>query len=206
MENHRPEVKEEMRQFLQEGLRTYAPALVALSEFRRQIRLRLQTVLDEFSIQFSGLGLSVADLGPAGVKLDDKDLGETTSWIGLRKNHGAELYTGCHVEWNLEEPKDQQVWVGVWIYVGIRSDRDRLFGALQKQRSPLSKTEYEQYADGSPYLSSYCDSDLFYNFDQTFRTLIEEWVGLLSGVGGIQPFLSAAAISRLYSGTPTEEP
>jgi hypothetical protein len=81
-----------------------------------------------------------------------------------------------------------------------------LVGALQKQRSPLTQTDLEQFPDGSPYLSSYCDSDLFASFDQTFRALIEEWVALLSAVGGIQPFLSTAAISRLYSETPVEEP
>jgi hypothetical protein len=206
LDSHRPEVTEEMKKFLQEGLRTYAPALIALSEFRRQIRSRLQTVLDEFSMKFSRLGLSVSDLRPAGVKLDDEDLGQDTSWIGLKKNHGAELYTDFHVQWNLEEPKDEQVWVGVSIYVGVRSDRDRLFGALQKQRLPSSETDLVQYADGSPYLSRYCESDLFYTFDQTFRMLIEEWVGLLSGVGGIQPFLSTAAVSRLYSAATSEEP
>jgi hypothetical protein len=182
-----------MKTFLQEGLRTYAPALVALSEFRRQIRSRLRTVLDEFSIPFSALGLSVADLRLKGAKLDDSDLGESSSWIGLEKNHGAELYTGYHVQWDLEEPNDEQVWVGVWISVGTRADRDRLFAAFQKQRSPLSKTDLEQYSDGSPYLSAYCDSDLFYSFDETFRILIEEWLGLLSGIGGIRPFLSAGS-------------
>ena len=190
-----------MKKFLQEGLHTYAPALVALSEFRRQIRSRLQTVLND-SIPFSKLGLSVADLRPSGPKLDDSDLGENSSWLGLKKNHGAELYTGCEVQWDLEEPKDKQVWVGVWIYMGrIRTDRDRLFGALQKQRSPLSKTDLEQLPDGSSYLSSYCDSDLFYSFDETFRSLIEEWSGLLSGIGGIQPFLTAASAQLIQPDT-----
>lgn len=194
MAGHRPVINEEMKTFLQEGLHTYAAAFVALSEFRRQIRSRLQIVLDEFSIQFSRLGFSVADLKPSGDKLDDPDLGEKASWIGLQKNYGSELYTECHVEWNLDEQKDKQVWVGVSIYVGkLRSDRDRFFVALQKQRSPISKTDLEQMTNGSAYLSSYCDSDLFHSFDEPFRTLIEEWVGLLSGVGGIQPFLSAAA-------------
>jgi hypothetical protein len=195
-----------MKKFLQEGLNTYAPALLALSEFRRQIRSRLQSVLEEFSIQFSGLGISVADLKPDGPKLDDHELDETSSWIGLQKNHGAELYTACNVEWNLGNPKGEQVWVSIWIYVGIRSDRDRLFGALQKQRSPSSKADLERYSNGTSALSSYCDSDRFHSFDQTFRTLVEEWVELLSGVGGVQPFLSAAAVSRLYSRTTSEEP
>jgi len=188
-----------MKRFLQEGLHTYAPALIALSEFRRQIRSRLQNVLDEFTIQFADLGLSVDEFRPDGAKLDDPDLGENNSLIGLRRNYGTDIYTGCHLQWDLGEPKDEQVWVGIWIYVGIRTDRDRLFSDLQKQRSPLSKTDLDQYSDGSSYLSSYCDSDSFYSFDETFRTMIEEWVGLLFGVGRIKKYLSAAAISRLYT-------
>lgn len=200
MESHRSAVTEEMKKFLQEGLYAYAPALAALSEFRRQIRSRMQTVLDGFETQFAGLGLSVADLKPAGVKLDDQDLGENGSWIGLRKSHGAALYTGYYVQWDLEEPKDIQVWVGTWIYAGSRADRDRLFGALQKKRSPLSKMDLEQNLDGSPDLSFYCDSDLFYCFDEAFRTLIEQWVGLLTSVGGIKPFLSAVAATLIQQG------
>jgi hypothetical protein len=34
-----PAVTDEMKAFLQEGLKNYAPALVALSEFRGQIRI-----------------------------------------------------------------------------------------------------------------------------------------------------------------------
>jgi hypothetical protein len=194
LENHKAPVKEEMKNFLQVGLHTYAPALVALSEFRRQVRSRLQTVLDEFSMQFSGLGLSVADLKLVGTKLDAPDLGRESPWIGLRKSQGAELITGYFVQWELGEPKDKQLWVGVDIYLGIRADRNRLFAALQKRHSPLGKSELEQSSEGSSLLSAYCDPDLFFSFDEPFRTLIEEWVGLLSGVGGIQPFLSAAAI------------
>ena len=190
---HEPAVNEEMKKFLQEGLHTYAPALVALSEFRRQLRSRMQTVLDEFSIQLSELGLSVADLKIEGAKLEDPDLSENRAAIQLRMNDGAGLYAGWRVEWDLDLPKGEQVWVGAWIYVGKRVDRDRLFGDLQKQRPSQSKADLEQYRDGTPDLSLYCDSDRFYSFDETFRALIEEWVGLLSGVGGIQPYLSAAS-------------
>src|ERR1035438_8183447 len=189
---HEPVVNEEMKKFLQEGLHTYAPALVALSEFRRQLRSRMQTVLDGFSMQLSELGLSVADLKIEGAKLDDPDLSENCAAIQLRMNDGAGLYASWYVEWDLDLPKGEQVWVGVWIYVGKRADRDRLFGDLQKQRPSQSKAHLEQYRDGTSHLFSYCDSDRFYSFDETFRALIEEWVGLLSGVGGIQPFLSTA--------------
>lgn len=144
--------------------------------------------------------MSVADLKPAGVKLDDQDLGENGSWIGLRKSHGAALYTGYYVQWDLEEPKEKQVWVVTWIYVGIRADRDRLFGALQKQHSLLSKTDLGQNSERSSELTFYFDSDRFYGFDEVFRTLIEEWVGLLTSVGGIKPFLSAAAATLIQQG------
>ena len=62
MKSHSPILTEEMKTFLQEGLEKYAPALLALSEFRRQVGSKLQAVLDESSSQFLELGLSVADL------------------------------------------------------------------------------------------------------------------------------------------------
>ena len=191
---NRPVASEEMKSFLQEGLRMYAPALVALSEFRRQIQSRMQVVLDEFSIQFSEIGLSIADLKPASEKLDDPTLGANSASIRLRKTYGAALYAGYYVAWDLGEAKGKQVWVGAWVYVGKRADRDRLFGALQKQHAALSKTDLEQDPDdGSPVLYSYCDPEFFYSFNETFRALVEEWVELLSSVGGIQPFLSGVS-------------
>ena len=156
MNSHRQEMKEEMKAFMQEGLRTYPPALVALSEFRRVIHSRLQSVLADYSNEFARLGLPIADLKPAGTKLDESDPGET--WIGLRKNHGGELYTGYYVQWNLEEPTDQQVWVAADIYVATRADRDRLFGVLQRHSSALVVSHLEQVSDGSSCLYSYCDS------------------------------------------------
>ena len=179
--------------FLQEGLETYEPALLALSEFRRQVRSRLQTVLDEYSTEFSELGLSIDNLKLKGGNLDDQDLAARSSSIVLEKNHGGELYTNYHVSWDLGQQKDTQVRVGAWVWVGIRADRDRLFGALQKQRSLLKKAHLAQDRNGLSRLFLYCDPDSFYNIDDDFRTLIEEWVGLLSGIGGIQPFLSAVA-------------
>lgn len=187
-----------MKTFLQEGLQNYAPALVAISEFRRQIRLKLQAVLNDFSRQFSDLGLSVTDLRPTGPKLDDGDLAENTSWIGLGKNYSADLSVGYEIQWDVDEPKDQRVWVEAWVYVGTRAERDRLFATLKQRKSPLSGTDLEQLPDGSPWLSAYCSSDLFCNFDDTFRSLIEEWLELISGAGGVKPFLSTTAISRLY--------
>jgi hypothetical protein len=198
MESHRPKMTEEMRRFLQEGLHNYAPACVALSEFRRQIRFRLQTVLDEFSTQFAELGLSLVDLKPGDAAPDGPELNGQTSWIGLRKRHRKGLRSAFYVQWNFEEPKRRQVWVGIWIYGGkSRAERDRLFGVLQKQTSPKSETILEQESDGSSQLSSYCDSDHFHTFDGTFRTLIEEWLGLLAGVGGIQPYLSTTDAPRI---------
>jgi hypothetical protein len=194
-----------MRKFLQEGMQAYPAALVALSEYRQQVRSRLQAVLEEFSIQLAELGLSIADQRPAGPKLDDTNLSESGSWIGLRKNHGASLETGCHVEWDLEKQKEKQLWAGVWVYVGARPARDRLFSALQKCHSTSSKTDLTQYPDGSPYLSVYCDPDSFDNFDENFRALLEEWVQILSAAGGIRPFLSPAAASRLHDGATNEE-
>jgi len=47
---------DEEKTFLQEGFNNYAPALLALAEFRRRIASRLQNVLDEFSSRFDELG------------------------------------------------------------------------------------------------------------------------------------------------------
>jgi hypothetical protein len=188
---HKPVVNEEMKQFLQDGRRTYGDALLALSEFRRQLSFRLQTILDEFSRSFSELGLSVADFKLVNEKLDGPIGSDYGVW--LQKRHRDHLYSGCSVEWNAGEPKDEQVWVGVWIYVSkVRSDRDRFFDTLQKQWSHSGKTKLEKDSNGISILSAYCDPDQFYSFDETFRILIEEWVGLLSG-DDIKPFLRPAS-------------
>jgi len=182
-----------MKAFLQEGLRTYTPALAALSEFRRQVLSKLQNVLDEFSTQLAGCGLSIDNLKPKSMQLDDQGLAARAQSIELERNYGGELYTNYHVIWALDEPKDKQVRVGAWIWLGIRADRNRLFGALQKQQSLLKRADLVQDDNGLARLVLYCDSDLFYNVDGEFRILIEEWVGLLSGIGGVRPFLSSAA-------------
>jgi hypothetical protein len=187
-----------MKDFLNKGLCTYAPALAAISEFRRQIRTRMQTVLDDFSAKFSGLGLPVDNLRLLDAKVDDQNSAANSFWIALERNYGGELYTGYQVYCNLEKPEDPQVQVGVWVYVGIRADRDRLFDALQKQRSLIKETHLEearlvQDRNGKSRLSSKCDPSSFYCIEDVFRTLIDEWVDLLSGIGGIRPFLSAVA-------------
>lgn len=185
-------VSDEMKTFLQEGLSTYAPALVALSEFRRQIRTRLQAVLEERSTELAELGLSVENIGLKSARLDDQNLETSSSSIELEKNYGGDLYANYHVIWDLEEPKDRQVRVGAWIWLGIRADRDRLFSALQKQRSPMRKTRLMQDRNGLSRLLLYSDPDRFYGIDDTFRTLAGEWVDHLSGIGGVQPYLSTA--------------
>jgi hypothetical protein len=198
-------MNDELRTFLQEGLRTYPPALVALSEFRRQVRTGLQAVLEEFSIQFAELGLPLADLRPYGAKLDDGDLSETSVRIGLRRNYGAELYSGYEVGWDLDEPKNRQLWVSAWVYVGVRSDRDRLFSALQKEHSPLGSIELKQDSEGTSWLSAYRDPDSFHTFGLDFRSVIQQWVSLLTDVGGVRPFLTARAISGLYGSLTKQE-
>jgi hypothetical protein len=186
-----------MKDFLNKGLYTYAPALAAISEFRRQIRTRMQTVLDDFSVKFSGLGLPIDNLKLWDAKVDDQDSVANSFLIALEKNHGGELYTGYQVYCHMEKPENPEIRVGVWVYVGIRADRDRLFGALQKQRSLIKETQLEeallvQDRNGKSRLSSKCEPSFFYCFDEVFRTLLDEWVEILYGIGGIRPFLSAA--------------
>jgi hypothetical protein len=195
LESNKSSGSEEIKAFLREGLRSYAPALAALSEFRRQIQVTIQAALSDFSPQFSGLGLSVGDLKLVRAKVDDQGLPASSFKIELQKNHGNELYTGYYLAWNSERPREWQVQVGAWIYAGVRTDRDRLFGALKERRLSSKGAELEQNSVGSAVLFSYCDPDAFDAFGDDFRTLIRDWVEILASVGGVRPFLSTA-ISR----------
>lgn len=194
MERHKPAITEEMKQFLQEGLRLYPPAVVALSEFQRQVRSRLQYVLDEFSEQFSELGLPVANLKPYESVRNEPDLRKGTG-IGLVKSQGTQLYVYYFIKWDLEKPKEKQAWVAVEIWLNKADSRNRLFSALQQQRSGLTSVNLAQISGGefggSSHLSSHCDSDQFYTFDDTFRTLLEDCLKLFQGIGGLEPFLTA---------------
>lgn len=178
-----------MKTFLQDGLLTYAPALVAVSEFRRQIQSKLRTVLEEKSTQFSESGLPINNLILKSAHLDDQNLAESWFSIELEKNYGNELYANYHVICNLEKPKDRQVRVGAWIWAGTRPDRNRLFSALQNQQSHLKKTHLQQDQNGLSRIVLYCDPDRFYSIEDDFRTLIEEWLELLSNIGGIGMFI-----------------
>ena len=186
MDSGSPAATEEMKQFLQDGLRNYAPALVAVSEFRRQVRSRLQAVFDEFSADLSGLGLSASELRPVAAKLDGPSLDERSSSVELERNY-PELSIGCYLKWDLRASTDKQVWVGAYIYLKLRADRDRLYAELKKQPSE-SKTVLFQSSARSSHLLAYVDADAFQAFDETFRALVEEWMRLLSS-DGIRRFL-----------------
>ncbi len=108
MRNQGVVLTEDEKSFLQEGSSKYAAALLALSEFRRRVAARRQNVLDEFSLQLDQLGLPTAGFKIVGSKLEDQDLGEQSASIGLRKNCGGELYSGCFVGWDFSEAKGRQ--------------------------------------------------------------------------------------------------
>jgi len=194
MNSRSPTLTTEMKTFLQEGLNNYARALVALSEFRRQVTAKFENVLDDFSSRFAELGLPVTDLKFFGSKLEDRELWEKSAWIGLKKNYGNGLHSGCYVMWDFDLPEREQLFVSIWVYTGgNRADRNRLFDAVQKVHA-TNATELEQESDGSAVLSAYCDKGLFYNFDATLRILIEEWVTILSNVeGGLRQYLPTKA-------------
>ena len=97
MENDEVVKSDETRTFLQEGFHSYAPALVAVSEFRRRVRSRLQAVFDEFSADLSGLGLSASELRPVAAKLDGPSLDERSSSVELERNY-PELSIGCYLK------------------------------------------------------------------------------------------------------------
>lgn len=189
-------MSEETKQFLQEGLRSYAPSLVAISDFRRQVQTRLRDVLNKFSPDFARIGLRVSDLGLVDAKLDGSSLDENSQSVELQKNHGGGFYTAYNLAWDLRKAADKRVWVEASIFVGRQADRDRLYAALQKHCSPGSTAVLSQYraagAAGGTRLRSYIDPDLFYGFDEAFRTLVKEWVGLLSN-DNVRPFIPTAA-------------
>jgi len=182
---------EQMKVFLQEGLSNYAPALVALSEFRRQIQATMLTVLGEFSASFSELGLSIENLKLVRANLDDQNLKANSFMVDLKKDYGGGLSAGYYVAWDSEKPAETQVQIAAWVYLGTRPNRDGLFAALTERRTLPNDTELEQNSYGTTVLVSFCNPVDFFAFGDSFRTVIEEWVDLLSAVGGVGPFLSA---------------
>ena len=166
MENDEAVKSDETRTFLQEGFHSYAPALVAVSEFRRLISLKLKRL-----------------------QLDDVDLSLNAGSVELEKILNARFYTNYHVTWHTDGPKEKQVRVGVFVWTDKKEKRNSLFKALQKEQKLLKKARLSQDQNGLSRLALYCDSDLFPRIDEPFRALVEEWIELLAGIGGIQPFL-----------------
>jgi hypothetical protein len=89
----------------------------------------------------------------------------------------------------MDGPKEKQVRVGVFVWADKKEKRNSLFRALQKEQKLLKKAHLSQDSNGLSRLALYCDSDLFNSIDEPFRALVEEWIELLAGIGGIQPFL-----------------
>ena len=190
MENDEAVKSNEIRTFLQEGFLSYAPALVAVSEFRRLIGLKLQGVLDESATRLSDLGLGIdSGLKLKRLQLDDVDLSLNAGSVELEKILNARCYTNYHVTWHTDGPKEKQVRVGVFVWTDKKEKRNSLFKALQKEQKLLKKARLSQDQNGLSRLALYCDSDLFPRIDEPFRALVEEWIELLAGIGGIQPFL-----------------
>jgi hypothetical protein len=190
MENDESVKNDETRTFMQEGFHSYAPALVAVSEFRRLISLKLQGVLEESSTRLSDLGLGIE----GGLKLkrptlDDVNLSVSHGSIELEKSQNARFYTNYHVTWHTDGPKEKQVRVGVFVWTDKKEKRNGLFKALQKKQNLLKNAKLSQDQNGLSRLALYCDSDLFPTVEEPFRALVEEWIELLAGIGGIQPFL-----------------
>jgi len=189
MEKQQTAVTDEIKNFLQTGLRTYAPGCLALAEFRRQVLSRMQSVLDESSEAFTALGLPVSNLRPVDQKLDDPDIDKTSWQIAFKTNHGDGLYSGYSVVCQLEETPDQQIWVEAWIYFGKKTDRDQLFRAL-KQVPSEAGFFLEQFSDGTPQMICYGNPESFCQISETFRGLVQQWLRVLKSAGGITPYLT----------------
>ena len=125
MENDEAVKSDETRTFLQEGFHSYAPALVAVSEFRRLISLKLQGVLDESATRLSDLGLGIdSGLKLKRLQLDDVDLSLNAGSVELEKIVNARFYTNYHVTWQTDGPKEKQVRVGVWVWTDKKEKRN----------------------------------------------------------------------------------
>ena len=190
MESHKAQLTEELKQFLQEGLRKYAPASLALAEFRRQVRIRLQSVVDDFETQFEGIGIPTTAVTNNEFKADSADAVDTYWFIGF-KNHAHGAYASYFLEWDFDLKEGSQVWVGASIYAGRkRSLREDLLDALRKKRSLSSSNDLEPGLEGEAILSAYCNATEIHKFPDVFRSVIEEWVTLLTAIGGIQQSLT----------------
>lgn len=187
MDGHKEQTTDEMKQFLQEGVNTYAPAALAMAEFRRQVRSQLQSVLDDSKSQFTELGIDLSALNYDS-NFDDPDATSTSWFVGLRKDQGR-LWGSYYLEWDSEGKEGQKLWVATNLWLKSRQSRIKLFDALRQHPVPLS-FEIKQGDTGGSLITSYCDEREFYTFPETFRTLIEEWLALLTAIGGIQQFLT----------------
>lgn len=187
---------EEMKQFLQDGLEQYAPALLAVSEFRRQVFSRMQEVLDEYSSALAEVGLPNDELKPVGAKLDYSSLAENGSSIALQQNLGNGRYNQYRVEWDWSENDGEQLWAGAWIYLAKKPDRERLYAALEG-RQPGTKTHLQQFNDGTSDFYRCFDPKDFHSFDQVFRALVIDLIEILSSVGGIQRFGSGEVVENV---------
>lgn len=187
MEKQQTTVTDEMKNFLQTGLRTYAPGCLALAEFRRQVLSQMQDVLDENADAFAVLGIPVKDLRPVQQKLDDPDIVSTSWQIAFKTNHGDGLYSGYSVVCELEETPDKQIWVEAWIYLREKTDRDQLFRAL-KQVPGETGFFLDQFSDGTAQLFCYGNAENFCQISGTFRGLIQQWSRMLKSAGGITPY------------------
>jgi hypothetical protein len=173
---------EEMKTFLQDGFTNYAPALVAISEFRRQVRTKLQAVVDNFSEQLEKLGLPTGNLKPTPSELDKESLTEMDGLIGIRSTQGTAQ--GYYVRWIMDRPAGEQTWIAAWVYASSREERSRLADAVRK--APKENGTELKFTTQTVCLSAYFDPDSFYEFDKPFLILMEKWIDLLTSLGGIR--------------------
>lgn len=186
------DVSNELTQFLQEGIASYAPASLAIAEFETQVRLRLQNVLDDFSEKFETLGLDITSLNEFASTVEELKIDSKVAYVGFRKNYSSGLFAKYWVEWNLDNREGEQLYVYALLYAGPkRPNRERLYKALTTIKL-ATQCHLEQASDGSACIYSYCPTDKFYNFGENFRDLIEEWCGLLTAMGGVRQFCSPA--------------
>jgi hypothetical protein len=182
------QMTDELKNFLQQGFHAYGNALVAIAEFRRQISSPIREVLEEFSVPLSELGLSVDGFKLKRAPMDDGEISASYGSIELEKNSSGHFYANYHILWDLEMPKETQVAVGVWAWASTRPLRDSLYADLQKEKAVLKNATLRKDPNGLSRLVLYIDPNQFYRVHEHFRLLLEDWVELITRIGGVARF------------------
>jgi hypothetical protein len=184
-------MESEVKAFLEEGLKGYARALVALTEFRRRLKDKMISVLENFGTRLADIGLPIDGLKLEKLYLDELNPSATAAKIVLLPNQNVPFFTNYHINWDAKWAKDTRIRVGVYIWAKDPTKRSILYAALRPRQGSLKKATLSQDPNGLSRLAIYCDADLISTIEEPFRILVEDFVELLEGVDGIRRLLTS---------------